>query len=122
VLTAVLIFCCGCSATTIKADPGIVVTSLSCSRSSVTPSGTTTCTVQVSGPAPSGGLGIQVTSSNAGVIVPTLVVVPTNAVSAEFTLQVSAKATAGNVTLTGTLNGVTKSFDLQVALLLRPQR
>lgn len=113
-LASALFFWCACSVTATDAAAIVVFTSLTCGPSSVTAPGSAACTVQLSGLAPSGGLGIHIASSNAGVAVPTWVVVPANAASVGFTARVSANATAANVTLTGAFNGVSKTFGLKV--------
>lgn len=90
------------------------LSALSCGSASITGAGTDACTVTLSGAAPSGGLSVAVTSSNAAVTVPSTLLVPANATSAGFTATVSAVGTAQTVTLTASSTGVAKSFALQL--------
>lgn len=100
----------------IEAAPTVVTAlkSLSCAQASLMAPGSSICTVTLSGPAPATGSGVKITSSEAGVTVPTWVVVAAGATSASFTTSVSSTATAGTATLTAAFNGVTKSTTLQI--------
>jgi putative lipoic acid-binding regulatory protein len=89
-------------------------TALACSSSSMTGKGTDACTVTLNGAAPSGGLTVSLSSSNAAVTLPATVTVPANATSATFTATVVSVATAQTVTLTATAGGVSQTFALNL--------
>ena len=91
-----------------------VLSALSCSNASMTGSGTDACSVTLSGSAPSGGLSVSLSSSNAAVKVPAFVTVPANSTSASFSATVSSVSAAQSVTLTASANGVSKSVALQL--------
>jgi hypothetical protein len=93
--------------------PGTLST-LSCKTASFTGSGTDACTVTLTGPAPSSGLSVNLSSSSAAVTVPATVTVPANAATAGFTATVSAVTNAQAATLTATAGTATASFALQL--------
>src|ERR1035437_5794769 len=91
-----------------------VLSSLSCSSASMTGSGTDACTVTLNGAAPSAGLTVSISSSNAAVTVPATVAVPANATSAGFAATVSSVSSDQAVTLTATAGTVSKGFTLNL--------
>lgn len=90
------------------------LSSLTCNASSVTSPGSASCQVNMTGVSPAGGLGIHLSSSSAGVAVPTWVVVPQGASTAGFTASVASGLSAGTVTLSAAFNQVSKSAQLQI--------
>ena len=90
------------------------LSALSCSSGTMTGSGTDACTVTLTTSAPSGGLIVNLSSSNSAVTVPSTVTVPAGAASAGFTATVSSVATAQAVTMTASAGGVSKSLTLQL--------
>src|SRR6266699_1857824 len=79
--------------------------------------GSSTGTVTLSGPAPSGGAVIALSSSNASVAsVPASVTVPAGATTASFTVNTSIVLVSTNVTISGSYNGTTQSASLTVLL------
>ena len=90
------------------------LSALSCSSGAMTGSGTDACTVTLTGSAPSGGLIVNLSSSNSAVTVPSTVTVPAGAISAGFTATVSSVATAQAVTMTASAGGMFTSFSLQL--------
>ena len=88
--------------------------SISCSESSLGSPASASCSVSLTGAAPSGGSGVHLTSSNAGVSVPTWVVVPAGSKSASFVVNVSSGQPTGTVTLTATFNQLSKAVQLQI--------
>lgn len=90
------------------------VSGLSCSSSSVTGSLSDSCTVTLSGSAPSGGLPVALTSTNSSVSVPSSIVVPATATSATFTAAVAAVTSAQSATLTATTGSTSRSVVLQL--------
>jgi hypothetical protein len=91
-----------------------VLTSLSCANSSMTGSGTDTCTVALNAPAPSGGFTVGLSSNNAAVTVPPTVTVASGSASANFSATVSSVSTAQTVTLSSNAGTVSKTFALQL--------
>ncbi|MGE5837641.1 MAG: hypothetical protein ACM4AI_24425 [Acidobacteriota bacterium] len=100
---------------TVNAAP-IDLVSVTLSTSSITAPGSVTGTVTISGPAPSGGTTVSLSSSNANVTVPSAVSVTSGSTSANFTVTVAGPA-SGNVTITGTLGGTTRSANLAVGFV-----
>jgi hypothetical protein len=97
-----------------SSTPQVALSSLSCSVSALTSPGTASCSVNMTAAAPSGGLGVQLTSRSAGVSVPAWVVVPTGKTSAAFAVNASSGLPTEMVTLNATLNQVSKSVTLQI--------
>ncbi|MGC1871379.1 MAG: choice-of-anchor D domain-containing protein [Acidobacteriaceae bacterium] len=87
---------------------------LSCSNATMAGTGTDTCLLTLSAPAPSGGLSVALTSSNPAVTLPAAVTVPANATSTGFTATVASVSSAQAVTLTASEGGVSRSFALQL--------
>jgi hypothetical protein len=92
----------------------VALSSLTCASSSVTAPGTASCNVNLNRAAPTGGVGVQLSSNNASVSVPGSVTVPAGSSSAPFSAAVASGAT-GTVTLTGTFNGTSKAVQLQIS-------
>jgi len=91
-----------------------VLTSLSCTSSSMTGSGTDTCTVALNAAAPSGGFTVGLSSNNSAVTVPASVTVPAGSASASFSATVASVSTAQTVTLSSNAGTVSKTFSLQL--------
>lgn len=87
---------------------------LSCSSGAITGSGTDACTVGLTASAPSGGLIVDLLSSNAAVTVPSTVTVPAGAASAGFTASAAPVSTAQTATMTASAGGVFKNFTMQL--------
>jgi hypothetical protein len=96
-----------------QAAPG-VLNGLSCASSSITGSGSDTCTVTLNAPAGSGGLTVGLASSSTAVSVPASVTVLAGASSATFTATISAVTTAESAQLTATAGAVTESYAIQL--------
>ena len=86
-----------------------VVSSLVCNPTSLNPGGSTTCTVTLNQPAPSGGSAVTLASNNitAALPVPASVTVPQAASSTTFTATAGTVSSSQTVTLTATLGGST---------------
>ena len=95
-----------CGATTASA----AVSSLSCSSASVSGFANNACTVKLNTAAPTGGLSVGLSSSNAAVTVPATVTVPAGATSAGFTADASAVGSTQNATLSASSAGVTTTY------------
>jgi hypothetical protein len=79
--------------------------------------GSSTGTVTLSGPAPSGGVVVSLSTSNSSVArVPVSVTVPAGATSATFTVNTSIVLISTTVTISSSCNGTTKSASLVVLL------
>src|ERR1017187_5722911 len=86
------------SGTGMAATPAAALSALFSSNASIAGSGTDACSVTLTAAAPSGGLSVSLSSTNAAVTVPASVTVPANATTAGFTATVSSVATAEAVT------------------------
>ena len=92
-----------------------ILSGLSLNPSSVTGGSPSTGTVTLSGPAPSGGAVVSLSSSNTGVAsVPSSVTVPAGATSASFTVTTTAVSTSTSVTISGSYGGATQTATLTV--------
>lgn len=87
---------------------------LSCTNTSVTGSGTDTCTVTLNAAAGSSGMSVNLSSSSTAVTVPASVTIPAGATSATLSATAGAVATAQTVTLTASANGANASTSLQL--------
>jgi Subtilase family len=76
---------------------------------------TSTGTVTLSGPAPTGGAQVVLSSNNAAASVPTSVTVAAGATSATFTVTTSAVTASTPATISASYAGVTKTASLTVA-------
>ena len=87
---------------------------LTCSQSSITGSGSDSCTVSLSAAAGTGGLAVTLSSSNSAVTVPGSITVPAGSSSIGFTAAVSAVTTAQTDTLTASAGGITKNYAISL--------
>ena len=95
--------------------PGTVtLSSLSLTPSSVTGGASSQGTVTLSGPAPTGGAVVSLSSNSSVAGVPGSVTVASGATSATFTVTTTAVTTSTVATLTGTLNGTSRTANLTV--------
>jgi hypothetical protein len=78
-----------------------------------------TGTINLSGPAPSGGKVVSLASNNAAITVPATVTVPTSATSFIVTLHHTRVNAPTTVTLTATIGAVVRSFTVTVNPYLR---
>jgi Subtilase family len=90
------------------------LSSVGVNPASVTGGTSSTGTVTLSGPAPSGGALVYVTGSGSAATVPASVTVVAGASSATFTVGTSAVTTSTSVTITASYAGVTKTTSLTV--------
>jgi trimeric autotransporter adhesin len=88
----------------------VVLSSLSCSSTSLTSGTETTCTVTLSNPAPDGGVVVSLASSDTLLPVPeATVTVAAGSATKTFTATAGDIASNQSVTLTASLNGVSKT-------------
>jgi hypothetical protein len=91
------------------------LSSLTLSPSSVTGGNSSTGTITLSGPAPTGGAQVTLSSNNtAAARVPASVTVAAGATSASFTVSTSAVSTSTAVIVSATYSGATRSASLTV--------
>jgi hypothetical protein len=91
------------------------LSSLSLNPTSVTGGNSSTGTVTLSGPAPTGGAQVTLSSSNTSTAsVPSNVTVPAGATSASFTVSTSAVAASTTVTISASYAGASRSASLTV--------
>jgi outer membrane protein assembly factor BamB len=86
------------------------------SPSTIIPTQTSTGTIALNLPAPSGGMVVPLTASSTNVTIPKSVTVPAGATTANFTITPIANAPATSVLITATISGTSTS----ATLTLRP--
>src|SRR5205823_11932035 len=96
--------------------PPPTLVTLSPTRFVVAPRGSSTGTVPLSAPAPSGGAVVFLSSNNGLARVPSSVTVPAGAISATFTVNTSIVIISTTATISGSYNGTTKSASLAILL------
>ena len=92
---------------------------LSCSTSSITGTGTDSCTVKLNRAAGRGGFTVRLASNNLSVTVPAAVTVAAGSTTASFTATVSTVSTAQTATLTASAGSVSKTFPLTLGASVR---
>jgi hypothetical protein len=92
--------------------PGL--SALTCSLSSVFGSATDSCTITLNAETGSGGLSVNLSSSDAAVVLPATVDVPANSTSASFTAKVSPVISPQSATLTASEGGSSSSYAVQL--------
>jgi thermitase len=91
------------------------LSSLTLNPTSVVGGNSSTGTVTLTAPAPSGGFVVNLSSSNTNVAtVPSTVTVPAGATSANFTVSTQAVSSATNVTITASAGGISRTATLTV--------
>jgi hypothetical protein len=92
------------------------LSSLSLNPTSVTGGNSSTGTVTLSGPAPTGGAQVALASNNGAASVPSSVTVPAGATSATFTVSTSVVLVSTSVTISTSCNSTTQTATLSVML------
>ncbi len=100
----------------IPPPPPVVPTSLACTPSSLSPGGSTTCTLILSYLAPSAGAAVMLASDNPALAAPGSVVVAAGAASTTFTATAAQVSVAQRAALTASLGG----SSVAVSLTLNP--
>jgi len=90
------------------------LSSLSLNPTSVTGGNSSTGTVTLSGPAPTGGAQVALSSNNGAASVPPSVTIPAGATSTTFVVNTSAVASSSTVAISAAYGGVTKTASLTV--------
>ncbi|GIV10881.1 MAG: hypothetical protein KatS3mg020_0372 [Fimbriimonadales bacterium] len=97
------------------ANNNVSLQSLTVSPTSVWGGNSATGTVTLSGPAPAGGVTVQLRSSSSRASVPSTITIPAGATSANFTIRTTSRFfSITNVTITATYNGVSRTATLTV--------
>lgn len=102
------------TATVSIAVPLPTVSLLSCSPSSLTSGGVSTCTVNLSASAPAGGASVTLAKDNAALTIPASVTVAASTTSATFTATAGTVSAATNVTLTASYNSSSKATAVSI--------
>jgi hypothetical protein len=92
--------------------PGL--STLGLNPTSVVGGTSSTGTVTLTGPAPSGGLVVSLSDNNAAAQTPATVTVPASASSASFTITTTSVTTTTSATINATYNGITRSATLTI--------
>ncbi|HEY1337915.1 MAG TPA: hypothetical protein VGF59_10420, partial [Bryobacteraceae bacterium] len=92
----------------------IGVSGVQCNPGTLTSGATSTCTVTLSGAAPSGGSAVALSSNNAALTVPASVTVAASATTATFTATAHTVSSNVTATVTATLNGTSKTASVTV--------
>jgi hypothetical protein len=92
------------------------LTGFSCSPATVVTPGSSTCIMTLSGPAPTGGLGITLVTNNAAVTMPGSVSVASGASNASFAVNVAAVATSQSAVLRATTASASLAFSLGLSV------
>jgi len=93
------------SATLTVTPPALTLSSVTLNPTTVVGGNSSTGTVTLSGPAPTGGITVTLSSNNTAAQVPASVVVPAAATSATFTVTTSVVSSSTPVTITATFGG-----------------
>jgi hypothetical protein len=104
----------GVSQSSILTFASAVLSGISCSPSSVTAGGASSCTVTLSQQAPSGGAAITLSSNVSGVSVPAAVQVSAGATNAVFAASTASGIAAQVAVLTASYGGVSQTTSLSV--------
>ena len=90
------------------------LSSLQCTPAILGSGGISTCTLTLSGPAPSGGAVILLSSNQAVLTVPTSATVPSGATTITFQAQAGTVSSALNAVVTATYNGISQTATIQL--------
>lgn len=114
----VVAFCthsCGGGSATVQGPISPVLSSVTISPGSVSGGSSSTGTVTLSGPAPSGGAVVNLSSNSTSATVPPSVTVAAGATNATFSVTTSAVTASTPVTVSGAYAGVTVTASLTVS-------
>jgi chitodextrinase len=105
----------GSSSTTLSVQAPMMVSSLTCSPSTVTSGGKSTCTITLNQPSPSGGTTVSLTNSNPSALaVPASVTVASGTSAATFTASAAVVTASQSATLTGKVGTSSQSISLTI--------
>src|SRR5665213_309500 len=100
---------------TLNLTTAVQLSSVSCSLTSFSASGTATCTIGLTGTA-SSLTNVTVSSNNANVVVPGAVTLSTGQSSATFTATIAAPGSNQTATLTVSLNGISRTATISLVV------
>jgi len=101
---------------TITSLAPLSLTLLSCNPSQLSSLASSTCTVGLSGPAPTGGVVIVLGDNSTALAIPTFVTVPAGNSSATFTASSGVVAANQTVIVTATFNGASQSSSISLVV------
>ena len=101
---------------TITSAAPLSLTSLSCNPGQLSSLASSTCTVSLSGPAPTGGVVIVLGDNSTILTVPSFVTVPVGNSSATFAASSGAVTANQTATVTATYNGASQSFSISLVV------
>ncbi|MGB9030301.1 MAG: choice-of-anchor D domain-containing protein, partial [Acidobacteriaceae bacterium] len=104
----------GLGVQTAPSSPASVLSGVSCNNSTMIGAGADNCFVALNGPAGSGGMTVDLSSSNPAVAVPATVTIPANTTGVGFAAKVAAVSSSQGGVLTATEGGVSEAFALQL--------
>lgn len=118
-LVAVLLAGCGGitvknGSTTTTSGSSAALQGVQCASTTVFGSTPDSCTVSLTAAAPSEGVRVTLSSSNAAVAVPSSVTVPAGSTSVSFTISVTAVTTAQSTTINATVGSVSANVVIQL--------
>ncbi len=96
----------------------VSVSSISCSQSSLNPTGTAICTVNLNGPAGPGGVTVGISSSTTDLVVPFSLVIPASSGSGTFVATAGYAGSNESATITTTLNGSAATTIVLIPILV----
>ena len=101
--------------TTVQVTPALpTISNLTCLASSLTANQSTTCTVTLTGPAPTGGVQVGLSSSSTSLSVKPSLTVPANASAATFSADALNFTSASTATITAEYNSTSRKFAIQL--------
>ena len=111
----------GCGGITVKNGSTVTgsgssstLSSVQCAATSIIGANSDSCTVSLTGPAPSTGISINLSSSNSAVAVPASVTIPAGATSVSFSISITAVTTAQSTTINATAGSVSADVVIQL--------
>ncbi len=106
------------SSITLSVQAPVLVSSLACSPTSFNSGGTSSCTVTLNQPSPSGGTSVALTNSNpAALAIPASVTVSSGASTATFTASGAVVTSSQSATVTATLGTSSQSVSLTIIFM-----
>ena len=96
------------------------ISSLACAPNALNTPGVSTCTVSLTGAAPSGGASVALSSTNSALNVPATITTPAGAASVAFTANAPNLVNNQNSTITATYNNTSANANIQLAATQYP--
>ncbi len=99
----------------INKSSSATLSALSCSPTNITTPASATCTVSLTGSAPSSGVSVAVKSNNSNVTVPSSVAIASGQSSAGFTAKTASVSSTQSAVITASANGASKTSTLTLS-------